>query len=87
MFMVTVLALKGLFLSLPLVLASLVYSGGLIRTFLRHKGMLWSIAGCLYWLFIYPIPVTLGGITGALKALVWRQNPISFEGGKSCSGI
>ncbi len=74
--------LKGIITLCAISLINGLYSAGLLRTFCKHKGALWCIPATLYWLFVYPLPVGLGGITGLIRYLLIKP---ALSGGRLCS--
>lgn len=81
--MLLLMGLKGLFVSIPLMVSCCFYCRGLVKTFLRYKGPLWAFAGSLYWFFLYPLPVGSGAISGAIRAI---SAMAVLKGGNTCSG-
>lgn len=62
-----------LYLSVLPVAASLSVSRGLIGAFFRAGGTTFGIAAAAYYLFVYPLAVGAGGLTGVARHLVLER--------------
>jgi len=69
---------SAILLFLPLVLsANLLINGRLLRALYRTGGLSFSIAATLYYLIIYPLPVSAGALAGIVR---YRRTTADLEG-------
>jgi glycosyltransferase involved in cell wall biosynthesis len=65
---------SSLFLLIALILLSvnILVSSGLFKAFYETKGLLFSLFAACYYLFVYPVPVGIGALSGIAK-FIWTR--------------
>jgi len=57
----------------PLIFSlNIISSSGMLKAFYRTNGMSFAVLATLYWMMLYPLPVGMGGLTGAIGYILKR---------------